>query len=136
MNNLSDYFSKDTILDIASPPKTTLENFLQGLIIGSPLLTQMQGLYDSAPVQAPTINNAPPVGQSGNVEPLPFFKYQPQVGQDTINFNPRNPDPRITIDEAPFVPKQYTESFNNYNGVRSLYDLDGATLTQLLKFLQ
>ena len=48
-----------------------------------------QGYSPTAPVQSPTINNAPPVGQSGNVEPLPFFKYQPPVGQNTINFNPR-----------------------------------------------
>ena len=85
--------------------------------------------FGNYPIQAPTINNAPPVGQSGNVEPLPFFKYQPPVGQDTINFYPRNPDPRITIDEAPPVQK-YNYPDINLNGI------DANSLASVLKFLQ
>ena len=82
-----------------------------------------QGYSPTAPVQSPTINNAPPVGQSGNVEPLPFFKYQPPVGQNTINFNPRNPDPRITIDEAPPVYQnpQYNDWERLFMAMRDEY---------------
>ena len=87
-------------------------------------MLQEQGyLGQNSPVQSPTINNAPPVGQFGNVEPLPFFKYQPPVGQNTINFNPRNPDPRITIDEAPPVYQnpQYNDWERLFMAMRNEY---------------
>lgn len=101
--------------------QSALNNFLQGLIgeynyyfNPASMIKKKDGTISNySPVQSPTINNAPPVGQSGNVEPLPFFKYQPPVGQNTINFNTRNPDPRITIDEAPPVYQQ-TQPSKNY----------------------
>ena len=63
----------------------------------------------------PTYDNAPPVGKTGNPDPLPFYKYQPPVGQDVINWTPRNPDPRITINEAPPVQKSYKDIFYQYD---------------------
>ena len=118
--------------------KSALNNFLQGLIEGynyyfnpASMIKKNDDMMtpNYSPMKAPTINNTPPVGQSASVEPLPFFKYQPPVGQDTINFNPRNPDPRITIDEAPPVQKY------NYPDI-NLNDIDTISLASALKFLQ
>ena len=69
-------------------------------------MLQEQGyLGQNSPVQSPTINNAPP------------------AGQNTINFNPRNPDPRITIDEAPPVYQnpQYNDWERLFMAMRDEY---------------
>ena len=117
MSNLLDFFQEFARNGKMPRDKSALTEFLQNwannennyysgpadIIPNDPINT---------PIQAPTINNAPPVGQTGNVEPAPFFKYQPPAGQTGAAWNPRNPDPRITIDEAPPVSREYTD--NNY----------------------